>query len=112
VNQVHRQNQAQLNTKMMRLLKKKCVRIFQVSFAQWRVRFQNKVYIKQAIQEFQQFRDQRLLKVVFNYFAAVCEQQKQIKDMTQRARSYFRKRRNLKLLYSALHALKNYASNQ
>ena len=39
VNQDRRHYKAQINTKMMRLLKKKCVRIFQISFAQWRIRF-------------------------------------------------------------------------
>jgi hypothetical protein len=93
---------------MMRVLKKKCINIFRGAFATWRVRFQEKAYRRQAVSEFGAFRDQRQLKVIFSYFAAVCEQQRQIKDMTQRAQNYFKKRRQFKMMYTVLNALKEY----
>jgi hypothetical protein len=50
-----------------------------------------------------------MLRVAFGYLAAVCDQEKQIRDMTRRARNYFAKRRHFKSVYSVFHALREYS---
>ena len=76
---------AGMKTRMMHLLKKKCVTIFRVAFATWRDRFVKRIYEKEAIAEFQRFREIKLMRVAFGYLSAVCEQSKEIREMTKRA---------------------------
>lgn len=105
-----RQSRAAVKTRVMHLLQKKCVKIFRVAFATWRDRFHQRLYANEALVEFEQFREQRRLRLAFDHLDAYCKQQKQIRDMTRKAQSYFKKRRNFRTVYSVFHALYEYAS--
>lgn len=47
-----RQSRSALKTKMMRLLKKKCGKIFKAAFLRWRSEFHQKLYEHEAVYEF------------------------------------------------------------
>lgn len=93
----------------MHLLKKKCGTIFKSAFIQWRSAYHLSKYAREAIEEFSRFRENRLKRVTFGALAAIISQEKQIKDMTRRAKGYFTKRKNLKMMYGVLAALKDHA---
>eukprot|EP00347_Sterkiella_histriomuscorum_P015932 403355136 len=100
---------SQLNTRMMYFLKKKCIHIFKVAFTQWRVKFENRQYGKQAVCEYNTFRDTKLKRMAFDYFAAIIQQRLQIKDMVSKAQNYFIKKNYLKLAHKCFYALKEHA---
>lgn len=101
-----RQGRAGLKSKMMRLLQRKCSRIFQQAFTHWRSRFNERRYETEAITEFQKFRSLKLKRKAFGYLAAVCEQQQRIRDMARRAQAYFSSKRSMRTQYQVLRALK------
>lgn len=47
-----RQSRSALKTKMMRLLKKKCGKIFKAAFLRWSSEFHQKLYEHEAVYEF------------------------------------------------------------
>lgn len=60
-----------LNTKMMYFLKKKCISLFKETFTKWRVEYENKNYEKRAVDEFDKFRNKKLIQKAFDYMVAI-----------------------------------------
>lgn len=60
---------------MMYFLKKKCISLFKVTFTKWRVEYEHKNYEKRAVDEFDKFRNKKLMQTAFDYLVAIIQQQ-------------------------------------
>jgi hypothetical protein len=94
---------------MMKLLKKKCGKIFQTAFAKWRNRFHIKLYKREALRQFLEFKQNRLKTQVFQVLTAFYEQNNRMRDAARGALTYFNQKRRFKLLYLGLKGLRKEA---
>jgi len=72
----------------------------------WKHHYDLLMYYTKAIQEFQEYRNARMIKSIFKFIVCQTKKEKQLKALETRAKDYYRKKQELRLIKSSFSSLK------
>lgn len=80
--------------------------VLKYSYSTWRHHFELERYYAKAVQEFREYRQRKLMKNVINFMAFQMKKQKKLGELEVRAKAYFSKKIELRLMQQAFEGLK------